>query len=190
MGTRISLGKRLARHTDMIHVFKAYTHDCLAAVMKMKNYPNALQPLMYRFTPESKTVQQHYKTAKRLITPEIERSQRAMEEGKNEEGDLTTWMLETAKGRKIDLVGAHMVLQVLGAGNMTELAVVCTLQLCQSPECVKPLREEIVAVLREHGWSKTALSNMKLLDSFMKEVHRLHAAQIGKSCAEWNLWES
>lgn len=164
----------------MIHVFKEYTHDALAAVMKMKYYPNVIQPLMYRFTPESKKVQEHYKNAKRLITPEIERSRKAMESGKHDEDDLTTWMIETAKGRKIDLVGAHMVLQVLGMGNMTEFAVVCALQLCESPECVQPLREEVMSVLREYGWSKTALSSMKLLDSFMKEVHRLHAAQIGK----------
>lgn len=88
-------------------------------------------------------------------------------------------MIETARGRKIDLVGAHMVLQVLGNGNMAELWIVCALQLCESPECVQPLREEIVSVLREDGWTKAAFSKMRLLDSFMKEVHRLHPAQIG-----------
>lgn len=69
--------------------------------------------------------------------------------------------------------------------------------MCQNPDVVQPLREEIINVLKEEGceyrpqsWklpvvlmfscaregSKVSLYKMKLLDSFMKETQRLQAS--------------
>lgn len=71
------------------------------------------------------------------------------------------------------------------------------IQICQNPEVLQPLREEIITVLKEEGCeyalallapakavlilrvregSKVSLYKMKLLDSFMKETQRLQAS--------------
>ena len=41
------------------------------------------------------------------------------------------------------------------------------------PEYVEPLREEIETVIQEQGWSKASVSEMRKLDSFVKETMRL-----------------
>jgi len=39
------------------------------------------------------------------------------------------------------------------------------------------IRDEIETVVRKHGWSKAAMSEMVKLDSFMKETMRFHTFQ-------------
>lgn len=46
--------------------------------------------------------------------------------------------------------------------------------LAARPECVAPLREEIEGIVREDGWTKSAVQRMWKLDSFMKESQRFH----------------
>ena len=40
-------------------------------------------------------------------------------------------------------------------------------------EYIKPLREEIEAVVNEHGWSKASMGKMRKLDSLLKESQRM-----------------
>ena len=45
--------------------------------------------------------------------------------------------------------------------------------LAAHPEYMKPMREEVEAVLAdEGGWSKAALQKMRKVDSFLKECQR------------------
>ena len=47
--------------------------------------------------------------------------------------------------------------------------------LAANPQYMAPLREEIEAVIRKHGWSKAAMSEMLKLDSVLKEALRVYA---------------
>jgi hypothetical protein len=49
------------------------------------------------------------------------------------------------------------------------------------PEILRLLGEEILAVLGQEAWTKSALSKMQLLDSARKESKRLKPIQISKS---------
>lgn len=53
-------------------------------------------------------------------------------------------------------------------------------QLARNPEVFKPLREEVVEVLSRDGLKKTALYNLKLMDSVIKECQRLKPITLGK----------
>jgi hypothetical protein len=52
--------------------------------------------------------------------------------------------------------------------------------LASHPQYLKPLREEVDEVIRQEGWSKVALDQMRKLDSFIKESQRLHPVEICK----------
>jgi hypothetical protein len=52
-------------------------------------------------------------------------------------------------------------------------------ELIQRPELIEPLRNEVETVINEHGWNKPALTHMRRLDSFLKEVTRLRHGDIG-----------
>ena len=47
------------------------------------------------------------------------------------------------------------------------------LHLAAHPQYIKPLREEVDAVLKEHGWTRRALAEMHKLDSFYRETQRI-----------------
>lgn len=52
--------------------------------------------------------------------------------------------------------------------------------ISRNPEILTELRHEMVQVLRDGGWKKTSLYNMKLLDSVIKESMRLKPTVIGR----------
>ena len=60
----------------------------------------------------------------------------------------------------------------------SELLKQTLIEIC-SHELMIPLREEVEAVVHEPGWSPAALTNMRLLDSVIKETQRLNSAVIG-----------
>ena len=49
-----------------------------------------------------------------------------------------------------------------------------------SPEYIEPLREEVESIVREQGWTKASILNMRKLDSFLREAQRLHNFSSGK----------
>jgi len=44
--------------------------------------------------------------------------------------------------------------------------------LAAHPEYLEPLREEVDSVVHQNGWTKTAIDEMHMIDSFLKESHR------------------
>lgn len=53
-------------------------------------------------------------------------------------------------------------------------------QLARHPEVFEPLRQEVIEVLSRDGLKKTALYNLKLMDSVIKECQRIKPVTIGK----------
>jgi len=45
--------------------------------------------------------------------------------------------------------------------------------LAARPEFAAPLRDEVARAVAEHGWTKAALQEMKMVDSFVKECMRI-----------------
>lgn len=61
------------------------------------------------------------------------------------------------------------------------------MNISKNSEIVTPLRSELVHVLRKHGWSKTSLYRMKLVDSFFKESQRFNTRSdytMSRTCLE------
>jgi hypothetical protein len=46
-------------------------------------------------------------------------------------------------------------------------------RLLSHPECIKPLRQEVEAVVAEEGWTKAGMDKMHKIDSFVRETQRL-----------------
>jgi hypothetical protein len=51
------------------------------------------------------------------------------------------------------------------------------LTIYASPEYIQPLREEVESIVKEHGWTKASTSNMRKLDSFLREAQRFSLFQ-------------
>ncbi|KAE9393368.1 hypothetical protein BT96DRAFT_943934 [Gymnopus androsaceus JB14] len=78
--------------------------------------------------------------------------------------DLISWLLDEAKGKRRNNIVYNIVLRILNIN----FAAIHTMSVL-----VQTLREEVETVVRELGWSKAAMGQMRKLDSFMKETQRL-----------------
>lgn len=148
--------------------------------------PPLLRPIMHWVIPSCIRLRQGVRDAKRLIDPIVEirkkKAEEVLQAGKKppKDADAITWMTEVARGRNVDYVGCQLSLSLLAIFSTAEIATRCVLQLCETPEIVQPLRDEVIAVLKADGWAKTTLSKMKLMDSFLKEIQRFRALDLSE----------
>ena len=80
------------------------------------------------------------------------------------------------------LAGRTLIL-TLAASHTTSMAACQALfQMCQYPEYISELREEVKRVVEDGGgWRKTTLTKLWKLDSFVKESQRLHPPSLRES---------
>lgn len=144
-------------------------------------WPTVTQPFVHWFLPECKTLRSVSSSAKEIISEELAR--RNQEKAANIDNgtkaskisDSLGWMQELSQGKKIDLVSGQLGLTFAAIHTTSDLVTKCLYYLCAYPEYQDFLRNDIITVLRERGWNKQSLYNMKLLDSFMKETQRLNS---------------
>ncbi|KAE9393366.1 cytochrome P450 [Gymnopus androsaceus JB14] len=112
----------------------------------------------------------------------LERLRKEEEYGSSEwpdkPNDLISWLLDEAQGERRNNIISNIVLRVLhinfGAIHTTSITFTsCLFRLAGNPELVQILREEVEPIIKELGWSKATMGQMKKLDSFMKETQRL-----------------
>lgn len=77
-----------------------------------------------------------------------------------------------------DPADSQISLAMVAIHPTTDLLTETMVQIARHPELFKPLREEVVKVLGSEGLKKTALYNLKLLDSVIKESQRLKPVSI------------
>ncbi|KAK5166027.1 uncharacterized protein LTR77_008288 [Saxophila tyrrhenica] len=180
LSARMFLGENLCRNQNWLRISKEYAVDAHKAAHELTKIPALVRPIIYWFLPRCARMRKQVREAKGLIEPEVKQrtaqAQASFQEGRkkiSQGADAIGWMIEVAKGQPRDLVAAQLSLITAGVHITSEETSKCILRLCDHPELVQPLRAEMIAVLKEHGWSRTAMYNMRLLDSFLKEVQRI-----------------
>ncbi|KAH0837766.1 cytochrome P450 [Lanmaoa asiatica] len=61
---------------------------------------------------------------------------------------------------------------------MQRVFTIALYNLAASPQYVQPLREEVEAIVEKEGWSRTSLSKMRKVDSFLKESIRMESIDV------------
>ncbi|KAF2167649.1 hypothetical protein M409DRAFT_65789 [Zasmidium cellare ATCC 36951] len=180
LSSRVFLGKAFSRHAEWLRIAEQYTVDIFSASMLLHMIPAPLQPLVCCFIPAYWRLRGHLRGARRLIEPELYRRQPSLEcaEKPARMEDSLSWMEDVAQGRSFDYAAGQLGLSVAAIHTTSEMATKAVLQLCENPEVVAPLREEIINVLGRESWSKNAVAKMHLLDSFLEEVQRIHRGGI------------
>lgn len=88
------------------------------------------------------------------------------------------WMEQTSRGRPYDPVAIQLTFSIVAIHTTSDMVTQAIYDLCGREELVKELREEIISVLPEEGWKKTALNKLHLMDSFLKESQRVKPINI------------
>ncbi|OJI79583.1 hypothetical protein ASPTUDRAFT_78935 [Aspergillus tubingensis CBS 134.48] len=144
ISSRVFLGEKLCRNEEWLRITQSYTIDGFLAMTELRMWPAAIHPIVHWFLPRC-----------RKLRTQVNKARKA------------------AKGRPYDPVGAQLILSVGAIHTTSDLTCQTMTHLAQNPEILEPLRKEIADIIQQHGWKKTALYNMKLLDSVIRESQRL-----------------
>ncbi|CAH0042910.1 unnamed protein product [Clonostachys rhizophaga] len=186
VSSRIYLGDEVCRNARWLAITKLYTTHFFTAATKLRMYPRIVRHLVHWFIPECKLLRSQFNDAQKILQPivdrrkDLRRAAVATCELVPEFDDALGWVEREAAAKSVDCNPSifQLLLSTVSINTTTDLLEQCMLYLAQDPGIISSLREEIHDVLRHHGWSKSSLSNMKLLDSVIKESQRLKPTSI------------
>ncbi|KAL4981326.1 cytochrome P450 [Aspergillus falconensis] len=179
ISSKIFLGDRVCRDPEWLRITIDYTIDAFIASHYLRLWPRLFRPLAARVMTPCRKVRADYQAAKRIIMPLV-KERRADREAAYRRGkppkqylDALEWMEECAKGRSYDPAAAQLGLSLAAIHTTTDLLIQVLYDLCGQEQVVSALREEIITVILQEGWQKSALYKLKLMDSVLKETQRL-----------------
>ena len=184
----------MCRNDEWLTVTRNYTVAFFDASVRVRIFPRLLRPLVHWFLPECQRLRANLALAKKLITPLIEERKLLVRRAK-EKGvpcpvfhDSLSWAEEESRLTSASYDPAHfqLTLALLAIHTTFDLLQQCVLDLARNPQFITPLREELVGVLSRTGWKKSALHELRLLDSAIKESQRLKPGSIGTCAFDYN----
>ncbi|KAL2826212.1 cytochrome P450 [Aspergillus cavernicola] len=156
--SRLFLGPELCRNLDWLRVTVSYNTDLFVGVVQLNLWP----PLFAA----------SYSQARRVLGPIVAESRSQRARGDRQE-DLLQWFEDGPKGSRYDTTLLLLKASMAAAHKSSELLTQTTSNLCTRPDLVKDLREEVVRVFRRHGLPKSAVYEVRLVDSVLKETQGL-----------------
>ncbi|KAG7090375.1 hypothetical protein E1B28_009494 [Marasmius oreades] len=126
-------------------------------------------------SPSSRTINQAVKHLRPIIQERLDKEREYNGEWPGKPDDFLTWLMSEAQGNQLTI--ENLTLRILSVNfatiHTTSIVLVnCLYALAAHTEYIQPLREEVKGLVEEYGWTKTAISKMWKLDSFMKEAER------------------
>ena len=73
-----------------------------------------------------------------------------------------------------------MTFSVAAIHTTSDMLTQVLYDLCGRDALIQALREEVITVVQEEGWTKPTLYKLKLMDSVLKESQRLKPISVGK----------
>ncbi|KAF5024598.1 hypothetical protein F66182_3361 [Fusarium sp. NRRL 66182] len=178
--SRVFLGQELCRDPRWLRITTTYTVIAFRAVEELRLWFSWLRPIVQWFLPHCTAARKLVQEARDVINPLLQRRRIEKEEASKrgetcQYNDAIEWLEQTAQEKKVtyDPACAQLSLSVAAIHSTTDFFSQVMLDIAQHPELVEPLREEIISVLGEGGWSKHSLYNLKLMDSVLKESQRM-----------------
>lgn len=187
MSSRVFLGEELCRNEEWLSITKSYAVNSFLAAELLRPYPSWLRSIAQLWLPQCRVLRQQVIDARRVMEPVLQKRKEARQQAiaddlpEPEENDTIGWIEQESRGVPYDPVGGQLGFSVVAIHTTTDLAAEAMLRIVERPGLVDELRHEMIEVLKREGWTKTALFNMKLLDSTIKEAQRLKPITSGIS---------
>lgn len=186
---RIFVGYPMCRNDEWLECSTKFALDVMTGGEKLKLWHPWLRPFAQYWIPEMRQIRGDHQRALDLLTPELKK--RAVETNRPDAAprqDMIEWMQQRAKklgDKSFDYkeMANLQMLTATAAIHTTRLAIIHALyDIAAHPEYIEPLREEISEVTRDtHGvLQKQHLTQMRKLDSFMKESQRHSPPSVGE----------
>ena len=179
----VLVGPSLSRNEEWINISIRDTESIFKTVTVLRFFPPNLRSTVAFFLPQAWMIRYYLYRAKKLIGPIIADRRHAASSGHPgalRPNDLLQWMMDAAnevERQPGKLAHLELMTSVASVHTTAGAATHALYDLCQRPEYIGPLRDEVEEVLREEGgWHKTTLHRLRKLDSFLKESQRFNPA--------------
>ncbi|KAF7593959.1 hypothetical protein BBP40_010466 [Aspergillus hancockii] len=175
--SRVFLGDELCRDPSWHHITIDHAISSFVAAADLRSWPAFLRPIVHWVLPQTRALRRQVAEARRILGPVIEKRKQEMAQGnlsESSKANAIVWFEDMAAGKiKYDPVAAQLILSVAAVHSTADLLVQTLIDISKHPELIEPMRQEIIAVQGQHGWTKAGLHNLKLMDSVLKESQRL-----------------
>ncbi|KAJ4252797.1 hypothetical protein NW762_010703 [Fusarium torreyae] len=186
ISSRVFLGTELCRNEEWLRITRDYTVVGFLASEELRQWPGFTRPLVHWFLPGCQKLRKEVQKARSIIQGTVDRRRQhekellAAGQAMPVYDDAIEWLEKAAaaKGITCDLAASQLGLSLAAIHTTTDLLTQVLTRICQNPDILEPLREEMTSALREDGWNKTSLYKMKLLDSVIKESQRMKPTEI------------
>lgn len=183
MSSRVFMGEELCRDEEWNRASSYYALKTFEATLVLSEQPRWLRPYIHWFLPCCQEVRRALSSARKHLAPHIARREEfkaaALARGeKSPFNDSIEWFAQL--GSRREPADCQISLSLVAIHTTTDLLSETMLNIASHPELFQPLREELVRVLTTEGLKKTALYNLKLMDSVFKETQRLKPIFIGE----------
>ncbi|KAI6043534.1 cytochrome P450 [Pisolithus marmoratus] len=177
---RVFVGLPLCRDPDWVDLLVRLTVALVQEGALLMLVPKFIKPLAARWITRRN---ERISRAARLLEPVIRDRQKHMKEyGKewsDKPNDLLQWCLDEGRENTADQLAVRLMAINFAAIQTTSNGFAQALfLLATDPQYAEMLRGEVEMVVKEHGWTKAALTRMRKIDSFLKEVQRFQGPVI------------
>ncbi|OGM48932.1 hypothetical protein ABOM_003117 [Aspergillus bombycis] len=184
--SRVFVSDELWQDPAWADVAADYTATASKTADALRQWPPLLRPLAANFIPGVWKMRAQLRKARGLMEPvhEKRREEKAKLAAQGKQApriasDVMEWFEECSRGQEYDMTAAHLGLDFVAISSTADMITQLIYDLCGQEQLLKDLRQEIISVLGENGWSKTSLYKLRLLDSVMKESLRLKPSITG-----------
>lgn len=181
VSSRVFLGQELCRNEQWLTLIEQYATAGFRAAEEMRKWPEFIRPILALFHPSCRRAARIILDARAIMGPIIE--QRHRERASPDYvpyNDAIEWIEHVANGQAYDPVLSQLTLSVVAIHTSTDLLCQAISDIARNGDIIQALRKEISECIAVSGWNKSALYNMKLLDSCVKESQRMKPTAIGK----------
>ncbi|KAL4944972.1 hypothetical protein BDV06DRAFT_219778 [Aspergillus oleicola] len=172
---RVFIGEELCRNRQWIELAICYTAHRSAAIKELHQY-GRLIPIVHWFLPSCRALRSCVRKARPYIEKVLgsrRKGAETHEKDYEESLDALSWIDGVAGGKRYDPTLTQLRLAYAAVHTTSDMMTKVIAAICEHEHLVHPIREEIIAVVRENGWTEAALTKMILLDSVLKETQRL-----------------
>ncbi|KAL8296103.1 hypothetical protein RB600_001545 [Gaeumannomyces tritici] len=185
LSSRVFLGSEVCRNEEWLDITKNFTVAQNEAIERLRLYPSFLRFLIYHFDPACRRTEAQWRRANSIVQGVVAQRRREQAECAAKGlpapvyNDAIEWgELETDGGMSYNPTNLQLGLSFAAIHTSTDLLCQTLLHLATHPGTIEALREEMLEVLPAHGWAKSTLVQLKLLDSALKEAQRLKPFQM------------
>lgn len=183
MSSRVFMGEELCRDDEWNKASAYYVLKAFEAVGILNEKPRWLRPYIHWLLSSCQEARKALSAAQKYLAPHIARREeiKAAQLARGEKSpfdDSIEWFSQLGSRRQP--ADVQISLSLVAIHTTTDLLSEAMINIGAHPELFQPMREEVIRVLSKEGLKKTALYELKLMDSVFKETQRLKPILLGK----------